>query len=79
MENQNSIWKMRFLIILLFFLFFRTGAFGQSELNSGLYFSSHEVVQDKRTSLNLTPFQPFKFSGGFTLEMDASFRKRDGF
>lgn len=70
---------MRFLIILLFIIFFKIGALSQPEFNSGLYFSSHEVIQDKRTSLNLTPFEPFKFPGGFTLEMDANFRKRDGF
>jgi DNA-binding SARP family transcriptional activator len=46
---------------------------------SGLYFSSHEVIQDKRTSLNLTPDKPFKFPDGFSLEFDANFRRKDGY
>lgn len=71
---------MRLLTVVLFFLIIcRTVAFSQPEFNSGLYFSSHEVIQDKRTSLNLTPNQPFKFPGGFTMEMDANFRKKDGY
>ena len=45
---------------------------------SGLYFSSHEVVKDKRTSLNLNADEAFNFKQGFTLEFDANFRKGDG-
>lgn len=52
---------------------------GQEELKSGLYFSSHEVIQDKRTSLNLTPQRPAKYPDGFTLEMEANFRQGDGY
>lgn len=46
---------------------------------SGLFFSSHEVIQDKRTSLNLTVDKPYKFPQGFSLEFDANFRKGDGY
>ena len=46
---------------------------------SGLYFSSHEVNQDKRTSLNLTPAGPVKFPAGFSLEAEANFRRGDGY
>lgn len=46
---------------------------------SGLYFSSHEVIQDKRTSLNLTPNKSFEFANGFSLEFDANFRNGDGY
>ena len=45
---------------------------------SGLYFYSHEVVKDKRTSLNLTANKAFNFREGFTLEFEANFRKGDG-
>ena len=70
---------MRFLIILFSILVTVLNAAGQDELLSGLYFSSHEVIQDKRTSLNLTPSAPFKFPDGFTIEMDANFRNGDGY
>lgn len=70
---------MRFLILLLTTTFCGIGAFSQTEINSGLFFSSHEVVQDKRTSLNLTPTDPLRFPDGFTLELDGNFRLRDGF
>jgi hypothetical protein len=63
--------------ILLFVCSFK--AFCQDELLSGLYFSSHEVIQDKRTSLNLTPRTPFKFSEHFSLEFEANFRQGDGY
>ncbi len=52
---------------------------GQRDLVSGLYFSSHEVVMDERTSLNLTPEDPFLFRDGFSLEFDANFRRDDGY
>lgn len=68
---------MRFLIILFSIIISGFNAISQDKLVSGLYFSSHEVVQDKRTSLNLTPTRPFKFSDGFSLEFDANFRKGD--
>ena len=70
---------MKFLIILFIILLDGAVAFCQNDLLSGLYFSSHEVVQDKRTSLNLTPEKPFEFSKGFSLDFDASFRKGDGY
>jgi two-component SAPR family response regulator len=54
-------------------------SFSQEELLSGLYFSSHEVIQDKRTSLNLTPNKSFEFDNGFSLEFDANFRRGDGY
>jgi hypothetical protein len=51
---------MRFLLILFSFLFFGVRAISQEDLLSGLYFSSHEVIPDNRTSLNLTPSEPWK-------------------
>ena len=70
---------MRLLIILFSLIISGLNAISQDKLVAGLYFSSHEVIQDKRTSLNLTPFEPFKFPDGFSLEMDAKFRKGDGY
>ncbi len=70
---------MKFPIILLSILLYGLIACSQNELLSGLYFSSHEVIQDNRTSLNLTPDGPCKFPDGFSLEMDANFRRGDGY
>ena len=69
---------MRFLILLFSILISGLNALSQDEFLSGLYFSSHEVIQDKRTSLNLTPFGPCKFPEGFSVEMEANFRRGDG-
>jgi DNA-binding SARP family transcriptional activator len=74
-KNQAAV---RFLITLFTFLIYGFHVIGQDELLSGLYFSSHEVIQDKRTSLNLTPEDPFRFPDGFSLEMEANFRHGDG-
>lgn len=71
--------EMRFLIILFSILITGLNSICQEKLVSGLFFSSHEVIQDKRTSLNLTPSDPFRFPDGFSLEMDANFRKGDGY
>ena len=40
----------------------------------GLGFNSFEVVQDKRTGLNLTPSGPFSFPDGFSLSFDVCFQ-----
>ncbi len=50
----------------------------QQLLKSGLRFSSHEVIKDERTALNLTPQQPFYFPKGFSLAFEANFRPGDG-
>jgi len=51
---------------------------GQQDIQSGLYFASHEVIQDERTSLDLTPDGAFRFPAGFTMEFDVNFRQDDG-
>lgn len=63
--------------LLFFFCSLKTS--GQNDLLSGLYFSSHEVIQDKRTSLHLTPQRKLNFADHFSLEFEASFREGDGF
>jgi len=70
---------MRFLLILFSLLTFGFSSMCQEKLFSGLYFSSHEVIPDNRTSLNLTPSGPYKFPDGFTIEMEANFRNGDGY
>jgi len=70
---------VRFLVILFSILFSGLTAFCQDAVLSGLFFSSHEVIQEKRTSLNLTPSGAFKFADGFSLEMEANFRRGDGY
>lgn len=70
---------MRFTVFLFLILLYELTVSGQDEPVSGLYFSSHEVNLDKRTSLNLSPHKPYKFSNGFSLEFDVSFRRGDGY
>lgn len=74
-EHMN---RYKTVICILFFLC-SLKTLGQNDLRSGLYFSSHEVIQDKRTSLNLTPQGNLKLSDHFSLEFEANFRERDGF
>lgn len=50
-----------------------------SLIRSGLYFSSHEVIQDRRTSLHLTSEKTFHFKKSFAMEFDAQFRGGDGY
>lgn len=69
---------IRLFIIGIICLFCKLTLLAQTE-SYGLYFSSHEVIQDNRTSLNLTPNAPFKFSNRFSLEFDINFRKDDGY
>lgn len=66
------------LLIMTLAMAFGYGAFCQNALETGLRFSSHEVIKDQRTSLNLTPQQPFSFPDGFSLEFEAKFRPGDG-
>jgi two-component SAPR family response regulator len=70
---------VKYLIILLTILSSGLNSFCQNEFLSGLYFSSYEVIQEKRTSLNLTPFSTCKFNEGISLEMEANFRRGDGY
>lgn len=58
------------LIIILLFLSMRIYA-----IPYGLYFQSHRVINEQRTSLNLTPDKSFKFENGFLLDFDIKLRK----
>jgi DNA-binding SARP family transcriptional activator len=63
--------------LILLFLFCVQIIFSQDYLDNGLFFSSHEVNQDQRTSLDLTPGKPLYLKKGFSLEFEANFRYRD--
>ncbi len=65
-------------IILILFLTLSHAVHGQDFLNGGLYFRSHEAIQDERTSLNITPEEPIVLNNGFELEFEALFREGDG-
>nr|WKN35451.1 hypothetical protein K4G66_24055 [Tunicatimonas sp. TK19036] len=65
-------------VSLLLGVVFTQAALGQDSLKSGLRFSSHEVIKDLRTSMNLTPEEPMLFPQGFSLAFDVNFRPGDG-
>jgi len=81
--NAKNIGIAKWKCIFFLFSIFPFHAFAQTETQhdmlSGLYFSSHEVHQDLRTSLNLSPEKPFRFYGNFSLEFDVNFRQGDGY
>ncbi|MDQ0967850.1 two-component SAPR family response regulator [Flavobacterium sp. W4I14] len=60
-----------YLTIFLFYLiFYSNNSFSQSH---GLGFFSHEVVQDHRTSLDLSPGSALSFDKNFSLAFDLNF------
>jgi len=63
------------LLILLFFFACIKLTHAQDYLDEGLFFSSHEVTQEQRTSLNLTPNTPIRFKKKFSIEFEANFRR----
>ena len=63
----------RFLFCIAAIVLFQTRDLAQSY---GLIFSSHEVVQEKRTSLDLTPEDSICFNHSFDLSFDLSFLPR---
>lgn len=66
------------LTILILNLLTISSIFSQGNLEEGLFFSTHEVIQDKRTSLILTPEKPFNFDNKFIMEFESNFRRKDG-
>ncbi|MGB4415025.1 MAG: hypothetical protein WBI53_09095 [Paludibacter sp.] len=74
---------MRHHLILNIIIFFCASMFHvdaqKNDIRSGLYFSSHEVNQDKRTSLHLTPEHQLTFNKKFRIMFDARFRRGDGY
>ncbi len=71
--------KKPLLILLLFVLACVKIAYAQDYLEEGLFFSSHEVTQEQRTSLNLTPNSPIQLKNKFSIEFEANFRHGDGY
>ncbi|TNJ44921.1 hypothetical protein KFZ70_12440 [Tamlana fucoidanivorans] len=66
-------------ILFIFLLTFFNGVTAQDVLDEGLYFSSHEVTQEQRTSLNLTPNYPLEIDQKLVVEFEANFRRGDGY
>lgn len=66
------IMKAKYLLSILpvFFIFCCTKSFSQSY---GLGFYSHEVVQDQRTGLDLSPGKTLCFNSSFEIAFDLSF------
>jgi two-component SAPR family response regulator len=78
-RKMNLPTLSRILFIVLFISVVPGIGFCQEEdFQSGLFFSSHEVIQDRRTSLKLTPQKPLTFKNGFSIDFDAKFRTGDG-
>lgn len=65
--------------LLLFFTLFVSLSYSQETLEDGLFFASKEVIQDKRTSLSLTPEKPLELHKGFALEFKSKFRQKDAY
>ncbi|WP_214227555.1 galactose oxidase [Pedobacter sp. B4-66] len=67
LQLKTSLIGTAFLLLLLII---SVPAYSQSY---GLGFAGHEVVQDKRTALDLSPEQPLCFDRSFELSFDLSF------
>lgn len=67
------------LLIFLYIFTFTQISYAQKQIDQGLYFSSHEVIQEKRTSLNLTPKESLQFKDKFIIDFEVNFRHGDGF
>ena len=63
---------IRKLLLCYFGVFFSLSLSGEVP-HYGLTFSSHDVNQDVRTSLDLAPGKPLSFPRGFSLEFDIKF------
>lgn len=70
--------QMKYTLLILLTLFVNLG-YSQENLEDGLFFASKEVIQDKRTSLNLTPEKPLDLNKGFILEFESKFRQKDAY
>jgi hypothetical protein len=68
--------KIFYSVLLIIFIIFSSSA--QYTTKTGLYFSSHETVQDYRTSLKISPEKRLDLEKGMTLSFDISFRPGDG-
>ena len=73
--------KQRAILILIFAFWCNSFLmYSKNDQNtSGLFFSSHEVSLDKRTTLCLNPDKPFSFNKSFSVEFEAKFRNGDGY
>ena len=72
--NQIKVPRYRYFVQVVIFgfymLIFNTLSSIAQNLSYGLEFNSFEMVQEKRTSLNLSPSKDFSFSEGFSLSFN---------
>jgi DNA-binding SARP family transcriptional activator len=71
--------QLSYIAIIIYVFFYAYPVMAQKDTHSGLFFKSHEVIQDQRTSLNLTPKEPIRIKDEFSMEFDILFREGDGF
>ena len=62
-------------LLPLTFALFALSAYGNGNIEKGLFFRSHEVDKDKRTLLNLTPDRPIRFKDAFSMGFDIKLRR----
>lgn len=62
--------QSKYPAIIILLLTCTLNVFGIDTYQYGLTFNSHQVIQDKRTSLILTPDRLFDLAPGFTMEFD---------
>ncbi len=72
--KKVNIWILKGLFCTLISIaLFVNISLGQSSVNYGLSFSSHNVSKDLRTSLDLSPNEQLNLDGDFTLSFDINF------
>jgi two-component SAPR family response regulator len=71
--------KIKVILFIFFVSIWKVLCAQEDNISSGLYFSSHEVNQDQRTSLHITPERPLVLKKGFSIEFEARFRQGDGY
>src|SRR3981189_1370915 len=71
----NQVRNLFFSLILVFLADPLCAQISTPVAGYGLEFSSHEVIQDKRTSLNLNPEGPFKPEGVFEINFNINFKR----
>jgi two-component SAPR family response regulator len=62
------------ITLLFLLLIWAISSITAQDIKYGLKFNSFEVVQDKRTGLNLTPSGAFSFPDGFSFSFDVRFQ-----
>ncbi len=78
-SSKKSVNLSRSIAVILSLLLAAFSVDAQENPHSGLFFRSHEVIQDERTSLNITPDDPIRIKDELVIEFEALFRQGDGY